>query len=86
MANGNVMTIDLSDSPNSAGINITEELTRTSVWRSLPGNEKRYKRNRRNHLELKDEIKENIDKEEGDDDNDDEGGIKLNFTRQDDVV
>ena len=36
MANGNVMTIPITEDENE--INITEELTRTSVWRSLPGN------------------------------------------------
>ena len=36
MANGNVMTIPITENENE--INITEELTRTSVWRSLPGN------------------------------------------------
>ena len=36
MANGNVMKIPISEeSPNE--INITEELTRTSVWKSLSG-------------------------------------------------
>ena len=37
MANGNVMTIPIAEeSPNE--INITDELTRTSVWKSLSGN------------------------------------------------
>lgn len=48
MANGNVMTIPvdatLSELPDaSSGINITEELTRTSVWKSLPGNGKKIR-------------------------------------------
>ena len=98
MANGNVMTIPLADDEvddssstsnimtSSGGIlNITEEITRTSVWRSLPGNGKCKKR-RRHHQhhpkegvdadreqQLDDVVNEKVD----DDVDDDEGGIRL---------
>ena len=107
MANGNVMTIPLagdevddSSSSNimtsSGGIlNITEEITRTSVWRSLPGNGKCKKR-RRHHQhhpkegveadreqQLDDVVNEKVD-DVDDDTDDDEGGIRLKIVSKTD--
>lgn len=57
MANGNVMTIPLSTeeeheeveglTKTDSNINITEELIKTGVWKSLPGNGKKPHRSRR---------------------------------------
>ena len=78
MANGNVMTIPLTDEvdgeiaipvASSAGINITEELTRSGVWQSLAGKESRPKKktHHKNHQVTKQK------------DNKDVEGIELSF-------
>lgn len=78
MANGNVMTIPLTDEvdgesaipvASSARINITEELTRSGVWQSLAGKKSRPKKktHQKNHQLTKKE--ENKDVE----------GIELSF-------
>ena len=53
MANGNVMTIPITEDEHE--INITEELTRTSVWRSLPGNNVQNERRKTRKSKVQDE-------------------------------
>ena len=53
MANGNVMTIPITEDEHE--INITEELTRTSVWRSLPGNSVQNERRKTRKSKVQDE-------------------------------
>lgn len=59
MANGNVMTIPYGDEEN-IGLNITEELTRSGVWKSLAGNGSTRRRNKSEQ-----ELEEEIPSEEG---------------------
>ena len=63
MPSGNVMTIpfdeDQIDSSNF-GINITHEINRTSVWRSMSGNDRnssRKRRSRNHHHQSKEHIR-----------------------------
>ena len=104
MANGNVINIPVADEVDSSSsnitssggiLNITEEITRTSVWRSLPGNGKCKKR-RRHHQhhpkegveadreqQLDDVVNEKVD-DDVDDTDDDEGGIRLKIVSKTD--
>lgn len=73
MANGNVMTIPLTDDQDDPnGINITEELTRSGVWKSLPGNDATVT----SFSEIK--VPKNDDAPEENDEN----GIELTFTKK----
>ena len=79
MANGNVMTIPLNDGDGaenvkSVGINITDELTRTGVWRSLAGGNqsKSMKNSQKTWNQM------NVDKEKN---QNDENGIELTFVK-----
>ena len=74
MPSGNVMTIpfdeDQIDSSNF-GINITHEINRTSVWRSMSGNDKNTSRKRRSrnhhHHQSKEQIRLEQMQHHGDD-------------------
>ena len=102
MANGNVINIPVADEVDSSSsnitssggiLNITEEITRTSVWRSLPGNgkcKKRKKHHQHYPKEVKDDnhkqtdyVNEKVDGNVNDTD-DDEGGIRLKFASKTD--
>ena len=72
MANGNVMTIPLTDEvdgesaipvASSARINITEELTRSGVWQSLAGKKSRPKKktHQKNHQLTKKEENKDVE-------------------------
>lgn len=50
MASGNVLTIPVAEDDSRQGINISEELTRTGVWKSLPGNGKRVAKRKRSDM------------------------------------
>ena len=99
MANGNVINIPVADEVDSSSsnitssggiLNITEEITRTSVWRSLPGNGKCKKRKKHHPKEVKEDNHKQMDdvneKNDGNvnDTDDDEGGIRLKFASKTD--
>ncbi len=79
------MTIPLTDGDGEespCGINITDELTRTGVWKSLAGNGK-SSRHRKKKIKMESasstSSEEMEEKKTDDDSNEDEGGIQLNF-------
>ena len=91
MPSGNVMTIpfdeDQVDSSNF-GINITHEINRTSVWRSMSGNEKnssRKRRGRNHHHQTKEQIQLDQMHHHGDDCHTIEESPKENSEEDDEV-
>ena len=91
MPSGNVMTIpfdeDQVDSSNF-GINITHEINRTSVWRSMSGIEKnssRKRRSRNHHHQTKEQIRLEQMHHDGDDCHTIEESPKENSEEDDEV-
>lgn len=78
LANGNLMTIPIpmTDEVDPNGINITEELTRSGVWKSLAGNDSRKVKNR-GHKSSVTSVNEVVPKIDQDDQ-----GIEMTFSKK----